>query len=224
MSFNRKAAFLCAIFLSTATIAAAQFGHRGPRAPQIPTPFKPVVGSGAEYQFTGKKENANFAYAVVGKEQVDGNEGYWLEIRINNQKMKGEMVMKELMAMNGSQPVLKKLITQAPGRDPMEMPSAMLGMIRSHTPAATGGNEKTGGLGQKVGTETITVPAGTFTCDHYRTQEEGSTVDLWVSSKVSPYGVVKMVRNDATMVLEKVLTNETSHIHGTPKKFQMPHF
>ena len=224
MSFSRKAALLCALFLSTAAIAAAQFGHRGPRAPQIPTPFKPVVGSGAAYQFTGKKENANFAYAVVGKEQVDGKEGYWLEIRVNSQKSKGEMVMKELMVMNGSQPELKRLITQPPGRQPMEMPSAMLGMIRSHTPQATGGNEKTGGVGKKIGTETITVPAGTFTCDHYQTQEEGSTVDLWVSTKVSPYGVVKMVRNDATMVLEKVLTNETSHIKGTPKKFEMPHF
>jgi hypothetical protein len=224
MNFSRKAAFLCAIFLSTATIAAAQFGHRGPQAPQIPTPFKPVVGSGAAYQFTGKKETANFAYAVVGKEQVEGNEGYWLEIRINNQKTKGEMVMKELMVMKGSQPEIKRLITQPPGRPPMELPSSMLGMIRNHTPAATGGNEKGGEPGEKIGTETITVPAGTFVCDHYRTQEEGSPVDLWVSTKVSPYGVVKMVSSDATMVLEKVLSNETSHIHGTPKQFAMPHF
>lgn len=225
MSFSRKAAFLCALMVGVTASAAAQFGHRGPQAPQIPTPFKPVVGSGAAYQFTGKKEKADFTYAVVGKEQVDGNEGYWLEIRIaNTKKMKGEMVMKELMVMNGSQPELKRLISQPPGRPPMEMPSAMLGMVRKHTPTATGGDEKTGGPGEKIGTETITVPAGTFTCDHYRTQEEGSPVDLWVSSKVSPYGVVKMVSNDATMVLQKVLTNETSHIHGTPKKFQMPHF
>jgi hypothetical protein len=224
MNFSRKAAFLCAIFLSTAAIAAAQFGHSGPRAPQIPTPFKPVVGSGAAYQFTGKKEKANFAYAVVGQEQVDGAEGYWLEIRIDNQKMKGQMVMKELMVMNGSQPEIKRLITQPPGRPPMEMPSSMLGMMKKHMPAATGGDEKTGGVGQKIGTESITVPAGTFECDHYQTQEEGSTVDLWVSTKVSPYGVVKMVSSDATMVLEKVLTNETSHIKGEPQKLEMPHF
>jgi hypothetical protein len=224
MSFSRKGAFLCAIFLSTAAITAAQSGHGGPQTPQIPTPFKPVVGSGAAYQFTGKKETANFAYAVVGKEQVAGNEGYWLEIRINNQKTKGEMVMKELMVMHGSQPEIKRLITQPPGRPPMELPSAMLGVIRSHTPAATGGNEKNGGLGEKIGTESITVPAGTFECDHYRKQEEGSPVELWVSSKVSPYGIVKMVGNDATMVLEKVLSNQTSHIHGTPQQFAMPHF
>ncbi|MEJ2008972.1 MAG: hypothetical protein P8Z30_12590 [Acidobacteriota bacterium] len=97
-------------------------------------------------------------------------------------------------------------------------------MIKQHTPAATGGNEKTGGLGQKVGTESITVPAGTFKCNHYRTREDGKPVDLWISAKVSPYGVVKMVRNDATMVLEKVPTNQTSHIRGKPRKLQMPHF
>lgn len=224
MNFSRRAAFLCALMVGITAGAAAQFGHHGPQAPEIPTPFKPVIGSGAAYQFTGKKETANFAYAVVGKEQVDGNEGYWLEIRMNNPKMKGEMVMKELMVMNGTQPELKRLISQPPGRPPMEMPSSMLGMIKKHTPAATGGDEKTGGVGQKVGTESITVPAGTFECDHYRTQEKGSTVDLWVSTKVSPYGVVKMVRSDATMVLEKVLTNETSHIKGEPQKLQMPHF
>ncbi|HUX10976.1 MAG TPA: hypothetical protein VMW51_10060, partial [Terriglobia bacterium] len=65
MSFSRKAAVLCALCLGIAASAAAQFGHQGPRTPQMPTAFKPVVGSGAEYQFTGKGENADFAYAVV---------------------------------------------------------------------------------------------------------------------------------------------------------------
>ena len=35
-----------------------------------------------------------------------------------------------------------------------------------------------------VGTETITVPAGTFSCDHYRNDTKNS--DVWVSDKVSP--------------------------------------
>ena len=141
MNFSRKAALLCALMVSVAASSAAQFGHHGPKAPQMPTPFKPVVGSGAEYQFTGKKENADFTYAGVGKEQVNGSEGYWLEIRIANaKKMKGETVMKELMVMNGSQPEIKRLIMQPPGRPAMEIPASMMGMIRKHTPTATGGN------------------------------------------------------------------------------------
>lgn len=220
MNFSRRIAVLCALCLSVVAGAAAQFGHQGPRAPEMPTPFKPVVGSGAEYQFTGKGEKANFVYAVVGKEQVGGNEGYWLEIRINNSKTKGEMVMKELTVMNGPHPEIKRMIMQPPGHPPIEMPASMMGMMKQHMPSASDNGKA--GLGEKVGTESITVPAGTFECDHYRTQEDGGTVDLWISSKVSPYGVVKMVRKNATMVLEKVLTNETSHIKGEPQ--QMPHF
>jgi hypothetical protein len=76
--------------------------------------------------------------------------------------------------------------------------------------------------GEKVRSETITVPAGTFECEHYRKQEPHGIVDLWISSKVSPYGMVKMSSGEMTMVLEKVLSNETSHIKGEPQKMDMP--
>jgi hypothetical protein len=76
--------------------------------------------------------------------------------------------------------------------------------------------------GVKVGVETITVPAGTFVCDHYRKQEPQGTVDVWISDKVPPYGMVKMSSGERTTVLEKVLSNETSHIQGEPQKMNMP--
>jgi len=76
----------------------------------------------------------------------------------------------------------------------------------------------------KVGSESVTVPAGTFDCEHYRKQTAEGTVDVWVSTKVSPYGTVKMTSGQMTMVLEKVLSNETSHIKGEPQKFEMPKF
>jgi hypothetical protein len=68
-----------------------------------------------------------------------------------------------------------------------------------------------------VGTESITVPAGTFSCEHW-TKDDGKG-DVWVSSKVSPLGIVKAVDSDQTMVLTKVTTDATSHITGTPVKF-----
>lgn len=221
MKFSQRAAFLCTILLAVAISALAQFGHGHPEMPKMPQDFKPVVGSGAEYQFTAKGKTAKFSYAVVGKEPVSGKEGYWLEIRITNQQMNGEMVMKDLVTMNGSHPEIQRLIMQPPGRPPMEMPSSMIGMMRDRMPPANGKTDKS--IGKKIGTETIAVPAGTFECTHYRTQQEGSPVDLWISDKVSPYGVVKMVGNNTTMVLQKVLTDQTSHIKGTPRKIQMPH-
>lgn len=80
------------------------------------------------------------------------------------------------------------------------------------------------GLGEKVGTEMVTVPAGTFLCDHYRKKDPKGTADLWISSKVTPYGAVKAIAPLETKELTKLLTNETTQIKGEPRKFEMPRF
>jgi hypothetical protein len=46
-------------------------------------------------------------------------------------------------------------------------------------------------------------------------------VDVWISSKVPPYGMVKMSSAEMTMVLEKVLSGETTHIKGEPQRMDM---
>ena len=68
-----------------------------------------------------------------------------------------------------------------------------------------------------VGTESVTVPAGTFTCQHYR-MKDGSG-DVWISEKVGPWGLVKAVDKGQTIVLNKAITDGKDHITGTPKKF-----
>ena len=85
----------------------------------------------------------------------------------------------------------------------------------SHPQAA--GSEH--GQGELVGTESVTVPAGTFTAEHFRSNNDGKVSDVWASTKVAPYGLVKMTSADTTMVLKKVLDHETSQITGEP---QMP--
>jgi hypothetical protein len=101
----------------------------------------------------------------------------------------------------------------------MEMPMGMMSGMGQRGQGAGAGDTSPG---EKVGSETITVPAGTFECDHYRKQEPRGTVDVWISSKVPPYGMVKMSSGEMTMVLEKVLSNETSHIKGEPQKMNIP--
>jgi hypothetical protein len=68
-----------------------------------------------------------------------------------------------------------------------------------------------------VGTESVTVPAGTFTCEHLR-EKDGSS-DVWISDKVSPWSLVKYQDSKSTMVLTKVITDAKDRITGTPKKF-----
>jgi hypothetical protein len=193
-------------------------GGMGRQAPRLFGEFKPVVGSGAQYRMTAQNGTMSFAYVVVGQENVEGSTGYWMEIRTENPAMPGETVMKHLMVLGGDKPQVKRMIMQMPGRPPMEMPMGMMGMGQRGQGAGAGDTSP----GEKVGLETITVPAGTFECEHYRKQEPQGTVDVWISSKVSPYGMVKMSSGDRTTVLEKVLSNETSHIQGEPQKMNMP--
>jgi hypothetical protein len=196
----------------------------GGQMPKILGLFKPVVGSGAQYQMTAKNGTMGFAFAIVGQEDVEGSTGYWMEIRTENPGMPGEMVMKQLMVLSGDKPQIKRMIMQMAGRPPMEMPMGMLGMGQRGQGAGAAGGAGAGDTspGQRVGSETITVPAGTFECEHYRKQEPRGTADVWISTKVSPYGMVKMTSPDMTMVLEKVLSNETSHIKGEPQKLDIP--
>lgn len=228
MSFARKTGIVIAMLVG---IAAGAWAQRrggmmgGPQTPQMPLGlFKAVAGSGAQYDMQAKNEALTFSWVVLGKEAVDGKDGYWIEIRSEGGRMAGEMVMKQLTVIDEGKAEIKRMIMQAPGRPPMEMPVGMMsGMMRQaqQHPAES----KEASMGEKIGTESVTVPAGTFECEHYRKEVAGGkTVDYWFSTKVLPYGLVKMTSADTTMTLKKMLSNETSHIKGEPQKLEMPHF
>ena len=217
MGYVKKIAVVLAAVFGVTGLAGAQ---RMAQAPSMPGEFKPVVGAGAQYEVTTKKnEKVNWAYAVVGKEAVGGAEGYWLEMRLEGGK-EGGMVMKHLLVVRGGKAEVKRMIVQTPGQPPMEMPMGMMGGMMSRGQQAASEQN----LGERVGTETVTVPAGTFLCEHYRSKSGKTPADVWVSTKISPYGLVKMVSEDSTLVLTKVLANETTRIKGEPQKLEMPHF
>jgi hypothetical protein len=183
----------------------------------------PTPGSGSEYLVTTKGKEMDMSIINLGKEDVDGQTGYWMEMRMNSQELGGEMVMKTLNVSSGSQAGVKRMIMQAPNRPPMEMGDFMMNMMQQHqsAPITPNGGDKSG-MGELVGTESVTVPAGTYTCQHYRKTDANGTADLWISTDVTPYALVKMVGPQATMTLKKVLSNETSHINGEPQKMQFP--
>lgn len=199
--------------------AGSAWAQMGMRPPEIPGIFKPAVGSGAQYGVTAKEGKMEMAIAIVGKESVDGADGFWTEIRLLSGKGEGT-IMKQLMVINGDQPSIKRMIMQSPGHPPMEMPMAMMAMMKNIPKAQL--NAKNHGMGEVVGTESVTVPAGTFECQHYQSKSDHGTTDVWFTTKISPYGMVKMTSQDQTMVLDKVLANETSQIKGEPQKMNFP--
>ena len=150
---------------------------------------------------------------------VDGQEGIWLEMRTSAEQ--GKAIMKQLMVVQPGSVTVKRHILQMAGRPPMEMPMGMMmgKMGGANQPSAPRPDQDIGTL---LGSEMVTVPAGTFQCEHYRLTKNGKTTDAWVSTKITPYGLVKLSGPDSSMVLQKVLENEKSQIQGEPQKMSFP--
>ena len=197
--------------LAVATPASAQM-MRGGGPPQFAGLFNPTIGLGAAYEIQSKDgTKKNMEMAIVGKDAADGKDAYWWEMAITDEKMGGEMVIKTLLVLDGANSHSAKTIMQLPGRPPMEMPAGMGRGDHSRVPTDVRTDA------EDVGSETITVPAGTFTAEHYRAKDGSS--DTWVSKGAGPYGLVKHQGKDSTMVLTKVIPDYKDKITGTPQPF-----
>jgi hypothetical protein len=198
--------------LFVAGTAAAQMGMNLFKKPNIADIFKPVVGAGAVYQqqrsdSQGTSKTNTLEMSIVAKETVDGKDGYWMEIGHNEGS--GQMGYgKVLITKDDFQ--FHKMVFQRPGQPAMEIPFNPTEQARNHMQEEI---EKW----HMVGSENITVPAGTFSCQHWK--KDQGVGDAWVSDKVSPLSLVKSVSDNDTMVLVKVLSGATDHITGPVTKF-----
>ena len=172
--------------------------------------FHPVVGQGAEYQMTKSGPNARVStmqLGIVGKDSVGGQEAYWMQM-VMNMENNQSMVSKVLLTTTDFQPT--RVIMQMPGRPAMEMPVGMNSMNRDKMNSSLQD-------WHSAGTESVTVPAGTFSCEHWKNDKTGD--EVWTSDKVSPFGMVKSVGKDNSMILVKVLSDYPDRITGPVQKF-----
>ena len=206
MKLAVRFALIATVALSFIYSAAAQMGMGMSRPPSIAGVFNPEVGSGAAYEMDRKDSSQKTAFeiSVVGKEGPN----YWIEYTM--QSPHGTVYMKSLLAREADNVVVQRTIFQMPGRPPMDMSSMMKmhGMQSEESKADMRANA------ENLGTETITTPAGTFSCQHWRSKKDGS--EYWLSDKVSPWKLVKVTGKDQTMTLTKVITDAKTHLTGTP--------
>src|SRR5580698_1774752 len=148
-------ALCCFGILAFSSAASAQMGM-GRSVPNYGGVFNPTVGLGADYAITTSKgENMKMSMAIVGKESVNGQQGYWMQIGIDGaKKQNGPMYMKWLSVITNDQVTTTKMLMGMNGQV-YEMPNMMAGSQKRSTDANI---EATG---QNLGTESITVPAGT---------------------------------------------------------------
>lgn len=204
--FAAAAALLCLAFT---TVSHAQMGMDFFKRPALASLFKPVVGSGAAYQKTaGGATKDAMEFTVVGKDTAGGKEAYWIEVAIPLQGVNGNVYNKMLVTKDDFQIV--RAVMQIPGHPAMESPFKQSAKMQQ---------DMKGEMSKwtQVGTESITVPAGTFVCQHWK--KNGANVEMWASDKVSPFGMVKEVDSGSTQVLVKLITDAKDHITGPVSPF-----
>jgi hypothetical protein len=206
MKIAIRSLFSMFIAFTFAQVAAAQMGMGGP--PSFAGVFSPTVGSGSSYEMVKKEggERTTFDIYVVDKEAG----GYWIEYAMQNPRMGGSVYMKSLLARQADDVMVQRTIVQMPGRPPMEMTS----MMKMHPMQSQQSKADMRANAQNMGTESVTTPAGTFSCQHWRSTKDET--DVWLSDKVTPWNLVKMSGPNNTMTLVKVITGAKSHITGTP--------
>ena len=213
MRLKSFAAMLATVML--ALPLAAQMGM-GPQVPTLSGIWHPVVGAGSSYEITRDGKKTTMDFAVLGKEDMGGKTGYWIESAMSDPRSGGEIIIKVLETVDNNAMTYSKSVMQMPGQGPMEIDMNMMNSMggrRSTPPPQTDFRDKA----ELVGTESVTVPAGTFECQHYR-MKDGSG-DGWISEKVVPWSLVKMQDQQRTIVLAKVITDAKDRITGTPTKF-----
>ena len=124
------------------------------------------------------------------------------------------MYLKNLTARQGDDIVIQRSIAQMPGRPPMDLSSMM--SMKAMQSEKSKADFRTNA--QNIGTESVTTPAGTFSCEHWRDTKDGT--DVWLSDKVVPWRLVKMTGTNNSMTLVHVITDAKSHITGTPMSMQ----
>jgi len=205
-------ALFCVLALALASAVHAQMGMDLFKRPSITKVFHPVVGKGALYETTtsktGDSKPHTMEMGIVGKESVDGKDGYWMQFVSSDSK--GQVVGKSLITIDDFQ--FHRMIIQPPGQGAMEMPVNVTAKNRQRI-------DENMSDWHSVGTDTITVPAGTFSCEHWKNDKSGA--EAWTSDKVVPFGMVKEVGKDSSMVLVKVLDNVSDRITGPVRQFDI---
>jgi hypothetical protein len=210
MRFGTRLLRLVLIAIGITQLSAAQMGMGRP--PDVAGVFNPTVGSGASYEMTKTNgEKTTFDMAVVDK---DASGAYWIEYGMIVPQMHGTVYSKTLMARQADDVIIQRMIVQMPGRPPIDMSSmmSMKGMQDEKSKADFRANA------QDMGSESVTTPAGTFSCQHWRSAKDAT--DVWISDKVSPWKLVKMTGTNNSMILVRVISDAKTHITGTPVSMQ----
>lgn len=183
----------------------------------------PAVGSWAEWRMSSARDsNLTMRMAVVGTEQRDGKTLTRLEM--SNQTERGPMIVQVLASGWPYQlPDVQEMVMKMGNRPAMKMPQAMISRM-----GRRGGNPASSWKSnckkmEVVGSEKLSVPAGSYSATHYRNTDDGS--EVWIDKDL-PFLMVKSIAEargrgqSGTLTMELVGsgTGAKSSITETPQE------
>lgn len=138
----------------------------------------------------------------------------WFELDFTDPHRRS-LVIKVLVqgSLQAPRRVLRALV-QPHGQQALELPEKL---ASQQLPSFRGEPGKDAAA-RKAGKARVVVPAGTFFAEHYRIMIKGRPVDLWTSTLVSGWPMVKMQGPDLLLELTGHGRNATSQLRGKPAK------
>lgn len=227
------------VLLVIVTIFAVALMAQYPPIMTGPGTIDPIQGAWAQYDMTTEDgDEFDVRYAIVGEHDC-GDEGqkvdcYWFEYRMKDKKSGEKTITKILTAGDPSkQQYTMRMVTQQNDEKPMELVYKFseeqmeeAESTAEETEYDYEDYEKMDDSIEELGTETITVPAGTFKCYHMEVKgDKGKTEgEYWFSKDVAFMGIVKSKDIDGSEMILTAYDNSgaESEITGEPEVVEIP--
>ena len=143
----------------------------------------------------------------------------WLELRTTGNKKDGDLVTQMLVPGSAAElEDVQEVVMKHGDKPAMKVDGRMLMMMREQMKKQSFLTDICKDV-TLIGGETVTVPAGRFKSQHFRSTKYGS--DSWVSSKV-PFSMIKMVGADHDMTLLNLGDGAESSISEEPQRVGGP--
>lgn len=138
--------------------------------------------------------------------------GSWVEVGITD-AMRRTLTLKLLLEGSLATPKrVLRAIVQPHGQQPFYLPDALAAQQLPPFRDGAGPGAK------RAGRVRVTVPAGSFTAEHFRSREKGKLVEAWFSAQVAGWPMVKLRTPDLLFELVAHGEKGTSQIRGKPAK------
>jgi hypothetical protein len=143
--------------------------------------------------------------------------GQWFEIGVTNHKRE-TAVFKALIKGSLAKPEgVARVVVQPPGLQPVEVPLTKKRKQKIKLPARLGA--KPDPRAKLVGRARVKVAAGTFDTQHFRRSEgKGKVVEIWSSTKVPGWPMVKASTPEVVLELVGYGDKAKSQVRGKPGK------